>query len=472
MQTLTTGVITPIWRPISNGTAAMKIQDASGGTDILTVDTTNNVLDMTGTLKNVTGGLSSFTSGSIARQCLFSANSYFTGNGTWNTILSTLPGWRFDLAAHNTAAADEFALYYRVAGAAANAWTKYFTLNGRTGIISTTGDDTNTATITNHFTMRRTSSGTPAAGFGVGLAAQLESSTTVDRVAGKISWEWDVATDASRAALGKLSANYVTTERVCFQWKANSTVPLIGFLGATPVARPAAYTQTYATAARTVAAYTTDAESAAYTGIDNAQAGSVRGLGWRIKDPAAETTATANLRVRGIVGVQQTQIVQWLARRCSPATNSQLAQFRRLRRHALMVDSGHIAQIGYLASIQAIQARTRSGSDQANSQLRQFRRIRRHALMVDSGHIFIAGWLASVQARQRATNSAQTSLRLWRTMVYLPPWDPTTYTGYINVTELDRHGGFIELARGAVTELQRVDGFIEIARRELTELEK
>jgi len=275
MQTLTTGVITPIWRPISNGTAAMKIQNASGGLDVLTVDTTNNVLDITGTLKNVTGGLSSFTSGTLARQCLFSANSYFTGNGTWNTILSTLPGWRFDLAAHGIAAADEFALYYRVAGAAANAWTKYFTLNGRTGIISTTGDDTNTATITNHITMRRSSSGTPAAGFGIGILAQLESSTTADQNVGHLTWEWDDATHATRASRGKLTAYYTGTERTCVDWKANSTVGLIGFLGAAPVARPAAYTQTYSTAARTIAAYTTDAESVAYTGIDNLQVGTV-----------------------------------------------------------------------------------------------------------------------------------------------------------------------------------------------------
>lgn len=40
-----------------------------------------------------------------------------------------------------------------------------------------------------------------------------------------------------------------------------------GAYGLTPVARPAAYTQTYATTSRTHAAYTPDAESAAYTGI-------------------------------------------------------------------------------------------------------------------------------------------------------------------------------------------------------------
>jgi hypothetical protein len=49
----------------------------------------------------------------------------------------------------------------------------------------------------------------------------------------------------------------------------------IGVFNVTPQARTAAYTQTYATTSRTVNAYTSDAESVAYTGIDNAQAGTV-----------------------------------------------------------------------------------------------------------------------------------------------------------------------------------------------------
>lgn len=46
-----------------------------------------------------------------------------------------------------------------------------------------------------------------------------------------------------------------------------------GFFNATPVTKPTAYTQTYATADKTISAYTSDTESVAYTGIDNAQAG-------------------------------------------------------------------------------------------------------------------------------------------------------------------------------------------------------
>ncbi len=95
--------------------------------------------------------------------------------------------------------------------------------------------DAVTNTVVNTNILKKTSSGTPAAGFGSGINVQLKSSTTVDQDAGRLTWEWDVATHASRASRGKLSAYFTTTERVCVDWKADSTSPLIGFLGATPV---------------------------------------------------------------------------------------------------------------------------------------------------------------------------------------------------------------------------------------------
>ncbi|MHC4647637.1 MAG: hypothetical protein ACYTBJ_19395, partial [Planctomycetota bacterium] len=51
--------------------------------------------------------------------------------------------------------------------------------------------------------------------------------------------------------------------------------------------QPTAYTQTYSTADRTFSAYTPDDESVAYTGIDNAQAGT----------PYAQVTDLNSLRV-------------------------------------------------------------------------------------------------------------------------------------------------------------------------------
>lgn len=67
----------------------------------------------------------------------------------------------------------------------------------------------------------------------------------------------------------------------------------IGFFGVTPVARPAAYTQTYSTADRTLSAYSPDAESSAYTGLDNTAAGTPYA---QLADLNALRTAYENLR--------------------------------------------------------------------------------------------------------------------------------------------------------------------------------
>jgi len=67
----------------------------------------------------------------------------------------------------------------------------------------------------------------------------------------------------------------------------------VGFYGVTPVTRPAALTQTYSTADRTLSAYTADVESSAYTGVDNLQVGSVYAL---VADLNALRVAYENLR--------------------------------------------------------------------------------------------------------------------------------------------------------------------------------
>lgn len=67
----------------------------------------------------------------------------------------------------------------------------------------------------------------------------------------------------------------------------------VGFYGVAPVTRPTAYTQTYATADKTHAAYTPDDESAAYTGIDNLQSGTVYAT---VADLNALRVAYENLR--------------------------------------------------------------------------------------------------------------------------------------------------------------------------------
>lgn len=96
-----------------------------------------------------------------------------------------------------------------------------------------------TNAIVNSFKLERGSSGTPAAGFGLGIVAQLESSTAETQDAGRLTWAWETATHASRASKGQLSAYYTTTERPAITWGANSTVALLSFFDVTtPVAKP------------------------------------------------------------------------------------------------------------------------------------------------------------------------------------------------------------------------------------------
>lgn len=67
----------------------------------------------------------------------------------------------------------------------------------------------------------------------------------------------------------------------------------VAFFGGNPTARPGAITQTYATTSQTMNAYTPDAESSAYTGIDNAQGGTVYAT---VADVNALRVAYENLR--------------------------------------------------------------------------------------------------------------------------------------------------------------------------------
>lgn len=113
------------------------------------------------------------------------------------------------------------------------------------------------------------STGTAAANFGAGLKFTLESSTTADQDAMLIEAMWSTATHASRKAFAKIHM-YDTAARECIRFAASGTAAMIGFLGAAAIVKPAAYTLT-GSATRTMP---TD-PSGAYTGINNAQAGTV-----------------------------------------------------------------------------------------------------------------------------------------------------------------------------------------------------
>jgi len=140
----------------------------------------------------------------------------------------------------------------------------------------------------------RNDTGTPLAGFGSGLALQLESSTTENTAVGSIDWLWNVATHASRAPDLVFNLIDSAATREIMRMRANGSAGAIGFFGATPVVRAAALTQTHSTADRTLSAYTADNESVAYTGIDNLQAGTIYG---QVADVNALRVAYENLRV-------------------------------------------------------------------------------------------------------------------------------------------------------------------------------
>lgn len=112
------------------------------------------------------------------------------------------------------------------------------------------------------------SSGTAAAGFGVGLIFTGESSTTENQDMTRFTVEWVVATHASRTGRAKWIV-YDTAAREGIRIEASGTAPMLGFLGASAVPRPATYTLA-STATRTM-----PTPEATFTGQDNAQAGSV-----------------------------------------------------------------------------------------------------------------------------------------------------------------------------------------------------
>lgn len=92
-------------------------------------------------------------------------------------------------------------------------------------------------------------SGTPAAGFGARHETYLASDTGSSRLGFAREVTWATATDATRKARVTLNA-YDTSSRECIRMEASGTAPMIGFLGAAAVARPAAYTPTNVSADR------------------------------------------------------------------------------------------------------------------------------------------------------------------------------------------------------------------------------
>jgi len=107
---------------------------------------------------------------------------------------------------------------------------------GSTFSVQTLLSDAGTNTAPNVHAFRHNSSGTPAAGFGMTVQSQLQSSTTTDTVVADDTLTWVVATHASRTAR-RVHAIYDTAARETFREEASGAAPMIGFLGAAAVVR-------------------------------------------------------------------------------------------------------------------------------------------------------------------------------------------------------------------------------------------
>lgn len=105
------------------------------------------------------------------------------------------------------------------------------------GIYTQSAGGSETSTVVNVMLVKKTSSATPAAGFGAGIDFQLKSSTTADQDAAVIEALWQTATHASRAADMVFSAYNVTTKREFLRGRGGSSNAQIGFLGATPASQ-------------------------------------------------------------------------------------------------------------------------------------------------------------------------------------------------------------------------------------------
>jgi len=191
-----------------------------------------------------TGGIQ-FGTSSIVNIQGFNNSIYFHGQAQQIALMAVTRGITLTSAAgagyswsNNAAAADgtkDTALYRNAAGVVEiNNGTV-----GQWGALKAGTRDAGTTTIVDGLTLGHQSSGTPAAGFGTGLMLNVNSDTTADQNAFRLTAEWVVATHASRTARFKLNV-YDTATREVLRGEASGSAPMIGFLGANAAIRQTA----------------------------------------------------------------------------------------------------------------------------------------------------------------------------------------------------------------------------------------
>lgn len=233
-QTFTNGIIGPSWKPASDSTTALQMQQADG-TAVLTVDTTNKRVGI-GTAPSTakldvytTESAATFFAGSSGAS-IFKLYSTGTDNPTLQFGISgvgTSP-FGFIQAADDGSyrpiimnqtygnvgiglSDPDSVLHVSTPFFAADAVGQLMTLSARYGTAA-------------------------SAGFGSSILWELKSSTTADQSAAMLKVLWYEATHASRKA-DLVASAYDTAEREGLRIRGNGSAAAIGFLGATPQAR-------------------------------------------------------------------------------------------------------------------------------------------------------------------------------------------------------------------------------------------
>ncbi len=144
--------------------------------------------------------------------------------------------------------------------------------------------DAGTTNAPSAHTLRHKTSGTAAAGFGVQIAYQADTTTTANRDLCSIQGLWSVATDASRTGRLVLSVNDSAAARECMRMEASGSAPMVGLYGTGAVVQYATtgtstgFTAGGGTTATSTSTFTGNTGSAAYTVGDIVRALKLIGL--------------------------------------------------------------------------------------------------------------------------------------------------------------------------------------------------
>jgi len=277
-RTLTGELVTSgkVIRPVADSADAIKITKADGTTSFITFDTGNRwMIGQNWTLKAsqlkfgtpTADGTGIMMSGSY--QFIFSDTLTAAGASASN-ILNNFNSYTGLLLKRSGSGTGDFIACQNSSGD--NMWQLSYLGNisiiGTAAKSITVGRHTTAATAGNNLTIQ---AGAPKAGESNLAGGTLYLSGAISTGTGKSAVELQTAT------AGLISGSSDNTPTTKFKIDGNS----IAFFGGTPATQ------------QTLAAYTSDAESGAYTGIDNLQAGSVYAT---VADLNTLRTAYDNLR--------------------------------------------------------------------------------------------------------------------------------------------------------------------------------